>query len=189
MRALGSFPKTIDAMLKEATHSDAEQIAHLVNKAYRPGPSERGWTHESELVSGQRINTEQVASLMNNNGSVLVAYDGNNLVGCVHVERADPYCYIAMLATMPSLQNNGLGKKLLAAAEHLAVSRHGAQGFKMSVLSSRPELLAYYERRGYRLTGSTHPYPAEAGVGQPLNANLQVLELIKPHHALELGNA
>lgn len=170
-------------MLKEATHSDAEQIARLVNKAYRPDSGERGWTHESELVSGQRINTEQVTSLMSEHGSVLVAHEEGNLLGCVHVEQATPYCYIGMLATMPSQQNKGLGKKLLAAAEDLAIARYGAQGFKMSVLSSRPELLAYYERRGYRLTGSTHPYPAEAGVGQPLDANLLVLELIKPHHA------
>ncbi|MDO9236325.1 MAG: GNAT family N-acetyltransferase [Aquabacterium sp.] len=176
-------------MLKEATHSDAEQIAQLVNKAYRPEPSERGWTHESELVAGRRINTEQVASLMSKKGSVLVAYEGNELLGCVHIERAHPYCHIGMLATIPSLQNKGLGKKLLAAAENLAISRYGAQGFKMSVLSSRPELLAYYERRGYRLTGSTQPYPAEAGVGQPLNANLHVLELIKPYHAPGCGNA
>lgn len=169
-------------MLKEATQRDAEQIAQLVNKAYRPEPSERGWTHESELVSGQRINSEQVASLMRKNSSVLVAYEGESLLGCVHIERSEPFCYIGMLATMPSLQNQGLGKKLLAAAEDFAISRYGAQGFKMSVLSSRPELLAYYERRGYRVTGTTHPYPTEAGVGQPLDANLQVLELIKQHH-------
>jgi ribosomal protein S18 acetylase RimI-like enzyme len=170
-------------MLKEATQSDAEQIANLVNKAYRPEPSETGWTHEAELVSGHRINTEQVASLMSKNSSVLVAYEGNNLLGCVHIERAEPYCYIGMLATLPSLQNKGLGKRLLTAAEDFAISRYGAQGFKMSVLSSRPELLAYYERRGYRLTGATQPYPTEAGVGQPLDADLHVLELIKPHHA------
>lgn len=166
-------------MLKEATHSDAEQIAHLVNKAYRPAPGERGWTHESELVAGQRISTEQVVSLINERSSVLVAYERDRLLGCVHIERAEPYCYIGMLATMPYLQNKGLGKTLLAAAEDLAISRYGARGFKMSVLSSRPELLAYYERRGYRLTGSSHPYPAEAGVGQPLDKSLEVLELIK----------
>lgn len=166
-------------MFKEACHSDAEQIANLVNMAYRPEPSAQGWTHESDLVSGQRTNAEQVANLIHANGTVLMAYEGNNLLGCVHVERAEPYCCIGMLATMPALQNQGLGKKLLAAAESLAVSRFGAQGFKMSVLSSRPELLAYYVRRGYQLTGSTSPYPAEAGFGQPLDANLLVLELIK----------
>ena len=125
-------------MFKEACHSDAEQIANLVNMAYRPEPSAQGWTHESDLVSGQRTNAEQVANLIHANGTVLMAYEGNNLLGCVHVERAEPYCCIGMLATMPALQNQGLGKKLLAAAESLAVSRFGAQGFKMSVLSSRP---------------------------------------------------
>ncbi len=176
-------------ILREATPSDAEQIASLVNQAYRPEPGASGWTHESGLVSGQRISAEQVIGAMRGSHAVLlVAQEGESLLGCVHVENAAPWCHIGMLATLPSLQNRGLGKKLLAAAEDLAVSRHGAQGFKMSVLSSRPELLAYYERRGYRLTGLAHPYPVEAGVGQPLNANLQVLELIKLHGVVG-GNA
>lgn len=95
-------------MLREAIHSDAEQIALLVNKAYRPDSGERGWTHESELVSGQRINAEQVASLMNEHGSILVAHERDNLLGCVHVERADSYCYIGMLAVKSRLVINAL---------------------------------------------------------------------------------
>lgn len=84
-----------------------------------------------------------------------------------------------MLATSPFLQNNGLGKQLLAAAEDFATMHYGATSYQMSVLSSRPELLAFYERRGYQLAGTISPYPVDADVGQPRNLNLQVLDLHK----------
>ncbi|MDP2153582.1 MAG: hypothetical protein Q8J66_07990 [Methylotenera sp.] len=56
-------------MFRKATHTDAEKIATLVNKAYRPDSNERGWTHEAELVSGARINAKQVAELIDGNGT------------------------------------------------------------------------------------------------------------------------
>ncbi|MDP3210015.1 GNAT family N-acetyltransferase [Methylotenera sp.] len=166
-------------MFRKATHTDAEKIATLVNKAYRPDLNERGWTHEAELVSGTRINAKQVAELIDSNGTILIANDGNSIIGCVHIEPAELSCYIGMLATSPSLQNNGLGKQLLAAAEDFATMHYGATSYKISVLSSRPELLAFYERRGYQLTGTISPYPVDADVGQPRNLNLQVLDLQK----------
>jgi len=167
-------------MIRTAVHSEARHIAGLVNKAYRPDSGERGWTHESELVSGARTNAEQVAKLIDANGAILVACDGNAILGCVHIEPAGLACYIGMLATHPSHQNQGLGKQLLAAAEAFAITHYEAACYRMSVLSSRPELLAYYKRRGYQLTGTCSPYPVDAGVGQPRGLELQVLSLVKP---------
>lgn len=168
-----------EPMLRKATHSDVHQIAALVNKAYRPESNGHGWTHEADLVSGARVNAAQVEKLIEGNGTVLVACDGNSLIGCVHIEPASLSCYIGMLATNPSQQNQGLGKQLLAKAEELAAVHYGATSYKMSVLSSRPELLAYYERRGYQLTGASSPYPVDAGVGKPRSLDLRVLDLIK----------
>lgn len=36
----------------------------------------------------------------------------------------------------------------------------------MSILSHRPELLAYYERRGYQLTGESMPFPDDGNNGK-----------------------
>lgn len=167
-------------MIRTAAPNEAHHIADLVNQAYRPDFGERGWTHEAELVSGARTNAEQVAKLIDSAGAILVACDGHAILGCVHIEPSGLACYIGMLATHPSQQNQGLGKQLLAAAEAFAITRYGATCYKMSVLSSRPELLAYYERRGYQLTGTCSPYPVDAGVGQPRGLELQVLSLVKP---------
>jgi ribosomal protein S18 acetylase RimI-like enzyme len=84
-----------------------------------------------------------------------------------------------MLATDPKLQAQGLGKQVLLHAEAYATEYFEASVLKMSVLSSRPELLAFYERRGYVLTGEVEEYPLSAGVGQPIVAGIHVLSLAK----------
>ena len=71
-----------------------------------------------------------------------------------------------MLATDPRKQASGIGKKMLNHAEQYAKVNFGNVIYNMSVLSSRPELLSFYERRGYVLTGevgrtgSADPRPA-----------------------------
>ena len=49
----------------------------------------------------------------------------------------------------------------------------------MSVLSSRSELIAFYERRGYARTGEVSSYTASAGIGKPIVDGLQVEMLVK----------
>ena len=46
------------------------------------------------------------------------------------------------------------------------------------VLDVRSELIAYYQRRGYQITGHTEPYPVNANVGQPL-VPIQLIEMKK----------
>ena len=46
------------------------------------------------------------------------------------------------------------------------------------VLDVRSELIAYYQRRGYQITGHTAPYPVNANVGRPL-VPIQLIEMKK----------
>jgi GNAT superfamily N-acetyltransferase len=57
------------------------------------------------------------------------------------------------------LQGDGLGKQLLAAAEAFASDALGADRMEMQVFSRRRELLAFYDRRGFRPTGERRPFP------------------------------
>jgi GNAT superfamily N-acetyltransferase len=84
-----------------------------------------------------------------------------------------------MLAVDPVLQTQGLGKQLLLHAEAYVIKNFEASVLKISVLSARPELLAFYERRGYVLNGEGGEYPLSAGVGQPIVEGIQVLSLTK----------
>ncbi|MFJ5444886.1 GNAT family N-acetyltransferase [Methylobacillus methanolivorans] len=166
--------------IDQASALDADAIAALVNQAYRPEGHTHGWTHEAALVSGLRISPAQVRALFRAGSSILVMRGKQGLLACVHIEQAGLACYIGMLATLPSSQNQGLGKTMLQAAEVLATQQYGAHVLKMLVLSSRPELQAYYERRGYALTGHCEPYPLYAGVGVPQREDLIVMEMSKP---------
>jgi ribosomal protein S18 acetylase RimI-like enzyme len=166
--------------LRIACEADAEDIAALVNRAYRPGPQEAGWTHEANLVSGDRTTVPQVLGMLQKPSTVLLLCDGANAVACVHVQgHPSDTAYIGMLATDPKLQAQGLGKQMLRHAEKYAAEHFKALAFKMSVLSSRPELLAFYERRGYVQTGEAEEYPLSAGVGQPLLSDMHLLLLAK----------
>jgi len=174
--------------LRIACESDAEEIAALVNRAYRPAPEDAGWTHEANLVSGQRTTVEQVLSLFHKQSTVLLLCLGSKIVACVHVQGGQPdFAYIGMLATDPKLQVQGLGKQMLLHAEKYAVEHFKVSAFKISVPSSRPELLAFYERRGYVQTGEIEEYPLSAGVGQPMVSGIQVLLLAKSRPNIALN--
>ena len=165
--------------LRTASESDAVEIATLVNRAYRPAPHERRWTHEADLISGPRTSTAQVLSLFEPESCILALSAGSKIVACVHLLNEKSSVYIGMLATDPALQAQGLGKQMLTHAEQYAMEHFNASVFKMSVLSSRPELLEFYQRRGYVCTGEIEDYPVSAGVGQPIIDGIQVVALSK----------
>lgn len=165
--------------LRVACKADAKEISALVNRAYRPSLQDAGWTHEANLVAGERTTPEQVLSLFHEQSTILLLCLGPKIVACVHVQGDQSGAYIGMLATDPTKQAQGLGKQMLLHAEAYAIEYFEASVLKMSVLSSRPELLAFYERRGYVLTGEVEEYPLLAGVGQPMVAGIHVLSLAK----------
>lgn len=96
--------------------------------------------------------------------------------------------YIGMFAVLPELQGHGVGHQLLQAAETFAT--HPLQldvqatdkkrvRLTMSILSHRPELLSYYQRRGYQLNGNKMPFPVDGNNGEPKRQDLELLELEK----------
>ncbi|MFY9260166.1 MAG: GNAT family N-acetyltransferase [Gallionella sp.] len=164
---------------RTANKADAEAIAQLVNNAYRPETGRAGWTHESDLVSGNRTSGDQVAEVMSKPDSVvLVGLKGSEIVACVHVEKDGNYSHIGMLAVHPKLQGAGAGKQLLAHAERYAKEHFDAEKFILVVVSSRSELISFYLRRGYQRTGVVQDYPLSAGVGTPKSSNLKT-EVLK----------
>ncbi|HET8715248.1 MAG TPA: GNAT family N-acetyltransferase [Holophagaceae bacterium] len=165
-----------------ATPADAAPVAALVNAAYRGG---EGWTHEAALLAGPRIGADGIAGLLARPGSVMLLLgDGEGLLGCVHLERREGYAYLGLLAVDPARQAGGAGKRLLAAAEAWMARAWGTAQVRMTVLTARPELLAFYGRRGYRRTGRIEAFPEEAGAGEPLQEGLALETLEKALRAL-----
>ncbi len=148
-----------------APHQDHElaHLAVLVNSAYRGELAEKGWTSESYLLGGQRTDEASLrADLAANPGSTLLTLrdaEGDQPHACVWIQPAqNDAWYVGMVTVSPLRQAGGIGRTMLEAAEAYARER-GGRTMEMTVISVRDTLIAWYERRGYRLTGATEPFP------------------------------
>jgi len=167
--------------LATATAADAPRLTAFVNAAYRGAAARQGWTTEADLLDGQRIDEAGLRDMLALPDSALLLCLGPaaELLGCFHAQvREGGRLYLSMLAVAPTGQGRGVGKFLLEAAENYGRAR-GCTKSKMTVISVRPELLAYYGRRGYRPTGRTEPFPTDPRYGVP-NQPLTLLVLEKP---------
>lgn len=171
---------------RTASAKDAEAITKLVNNAYRPETGAHGWTHESELVSGDRINASQVTEIIVREKSVvLLGLLNNEIVACVQIEPHGGETHIGMLAVDPKLQGAGIGKEILDYAESYANTNFRPEKFVMVVVSARSELNSFYIRRGYQRTGVVMDYPRFGGVGVPKRSELKIEVLEKPNPRFE----
>ncbi len=165
---------------RPATAADLPDLASFVNRAYRGDSARQGWTHEADLLDGTRVDESLLTEQLEVPGVTLVlALEQAKLVGCYHFEaRADGTAYVGMVTVEPNRQAAGLGKRLLADAETRAREARAAQ-LKLSVIADRKELIAYYERRGFRLTGVGQPFhEGDDRYGLP-KKSLALLEMFK----------
>ena len=171
--------RDMSLVIRIAGHDDAAAIISLVNAAYRPSGGNSGWTHESDIVDGERVNLKQVLALFVTDSFVFVAEQGTQLLACVHVQIDNECAHIGMLATDPTHQAKGIGKTMLAHAENFAQAHFSVRWFEMVVVSEREELVAFYLRHGYQKTGRVDGYPVSAGVGVPKVQDLTIEVLQK----------
>jgi ribosomal protein S18 acetylase RimI-like enzyme len=166
-----------------AAERDVPAIVGLIESAYRGEASRAGWTTEEHLLGGQRTDRGAVMSVVRAPGSaMLLAEADGTLAGCCQLERrAGGEAYFGMFSVPPGHQGRGWGGEILAEAERLARDEWGARSMVMSVLAQRPELISWYERRGYRRTGETRPFPyGNARFGIPKRPDLNFVTLAKP---------
>jgi ribosomal protein S18 acetylase RimI-like enzyme len=162
---------------------DVPAIVALVESAYRGESSRAGWTTEADLLDGHRTDAEAVSTVLAEPASVmLLAEADGQLVGCCLVEqRPRAEAHFGMFAVQPGQQGQGWGRQILAEAERLARDEWSASTMVLSVLAQRPDLIAWYERRGYRRTGETRPFPhRNERFGVPKRPDLSFAVLSKP---------
>ena len=168
--------------MRGATRADLGRVTELVNGAYRGESGLRGWTTEAKLVGGQRIDEELLVELLARPESVLLlALDQRRILACVHVELESPgETYLGMFTVDVEVQGRGIGDFVLSAAERWARENFKSQYMSMDVLIQRSELIAWYERRGYRATGEKRAFPyGNERLGLPLRADLEFVVLAK----------
>ena len=154
-----------------------------MQSAYRGDASRSGWTTEADLLDGQRTDAAALADIINGrSGRIVVAEEDGAVVGCCQLERREGgTAYLGMLAVRPTLQARGVGRAVVGEGERIARSEWGAARVQMTVIRQREELIAWYERLGYRRTGATAPFPyGDERFGLPRVDDLSFVVLEKP---------
>ena len=162
---------------------DVPAVVALVESAYRGDASRAGWTTEADLLDGQRTDVQAVESVLAAPGNaVLLAEVAGQLAGSCRLDRhAGAEVDLGMFAVQPNSQGQGWGRQILAEAERVARLNWGASTMTMTVIAQRPELIAWYRRRGYLPTGETRPFPyGEERAGLPRRSDLHFVVLAKP---------
>jgi GNAT superfamily N-acetyltransferase len=131
-----------------ATDADAARVSSLISLAYRV---------EEFFVEGDRTTERDVRSKMDRGAFLVLENTKGVLAGCVFVELRGARGYFGMLAIDPARQRQGLGARLIAAAEDHCRQR-GCREMEIEVVNLRSELPPYYRQLGYVECG-TLPFP------------------------------
>ena len=172
---------------RTATPADVDAIVALVESAYRGDASRVGWTTEADLLDGRRTGADDVLACIGRPRSAILLAERETtartteLLACAHVADDDGAGYFGMFSVRPDLQGSGIGKRLLEQAERHVRERWSLQAMRMTVIDVRDELIAFYERRGYRRTGILKPFPyGDERFGLPKRDDLRFEILEKP---------
>lgn len=173
-------PETTAPRLRAATGADVAALADLVNSAYRGERARRGWTSEADLLGGQRVDVDGITEILATPDTmVLVAAHDAELIACCELRRVEEGAYFGMFSVRPDRQGAGVGDRVLREAERIATG-WGCARMRMTVITQRGELIAWYERRGYRRTGETSPFPyGDERFGVPKRPDLRFDVLVK----------
>jgi predicted N-acetyltransferase YhbS len=135
---------------------DRPRLIQLINAAFSV----------ETFIEGTRTDDQRLAAMMAK-GSILVAEEvDGRLLASVYIERRGKRGYLGMLAVDPGRQGEGLGRRMVGAAEE-RFRRQGCEAVDITVLSMRPELPPIYQRFGYAVTGTEefkHSQPLRPGV-------------------------
>lgn len=178
----GRFLSVSTPVFRHATLADVSEVVDLVQSAYRGDRSRAGWTTEADLVEGQRIDEPMLSELLARPRTIVLLAEDNGLVACCELAMPDDSttAYFGMLAVRPGLQSAGLGRRVLDEAERTVVAEWNATALQLVTLHVRSEVIAWYERRGFELTGETRPFPyGDERYGRPTRDDLLLVSMKK----------
>lgn len=154
-------------IFEEVTEKDIPQLHELVETCYRGDFARKGWTCESDIVAGNRTTMESLKEEISApGGSYLKHTDGTGeIVGCVYIKvnTEEKKAFVGSLCVYPTLQSQGLGKKLLEATEKIA-KEAGCSKLCVKVITVRKELVNWYEKMDFNFVGELIPLPAGSGI-------------------------
>jgi len=168
--------------IQGARETDIQELHQLINSAYRGESSKIGWTTEADLLDGQRVDPTMLLEMIQTpDTQLLILKDQEYIQACVYLKKADSHsAYLGLLTVNPNIQNKGLGRILLEYSERWIPYTWKLPNIIMNVISTRSELIAWYERRGYAQTGKTSEFPMnDPKFGIPRTEKIIFTELSK----------
>lgn len=165
---------------RSATVGDIPALVSLVTSAYRGDASRAGWTTEADLLDGERIDPGVLRhDIERPRSRIIIGELAGALQACAHIAEEGGAGYFGMFSVRPELQGSGIGNAVLAEAERVVRDDWRLPSMRMTVIDLRDELIAWYERRGYRRTGIHKPFPygdARYGIPKREDLRFEVLE-------------
>jgi sugar-phosphatase len=140
--------------VRVASAGDCGALAALINSAFAI----------EKFLEGERTDPEQLKEMMRKGKFLLGCDAAGQLVASVYVEVRGSRGYFGMLAVHPEHQKNGLGSKMVGAAEEYCRGK-GCGAMDLVVLSLRPELPPLYRKLGYAESGVEEFHPPRAFIG------------------------
>lgn len=147
--------------IRPVAPTELPALHRVIERAYRGDSARLGWTHEADLLSDTRTDLPALQAIVADPRQVLLAlFEGGEPLGCVNVaDRGRGLAYLGLLCIEPARQGEQLGRRLMEAAEVHAREVFGCTTIEMTVIEQRAELIAYYVRRGWRITSERRPFP------------------------------
>ena len=136
--------------IRVATKADAKAITNLINVAFRRA--------EQFFIDDDRIDLPSVLRIIDS-GEFLLAEENGRLVGCVSLEPRGEGTYLGLLSVDPTIQQSGIGSRLMAFADDHCRERQ-SKFIDILIVNHRLELPGFYKKRGYVETG-TLPFPSD----------------------------
>lgn len=194
--------------LRSATIDDVDSVVPFINRAYRGESSARGWTTESTILEGQRLDNDMAREIINRECCEILllllhvdkvnnniddnqkkfidhasSYNNNEnifIIATVSPEQEGDSLHLNMLAIHPDLQCYGIGKFMINVVENKAIENNISKVL-LTAISCRSELITYYERRGYKMNGNKFKFPAydDPRYGLPKVEGLELHEMEK----------
>jgi len=137
--------------IREATLAEAPAITRVINRAYEV---------EAFFKIGDRTDEQEIARYLKKDTFLVAESAPGQVGGTVRVSARGADGHFGMLSVEPAFQGNGLGRRLVEAAESWAIER-GCKRMWLEVVNLREELPPWYQKLGYEVTG-TQPWPEDS---------------------------
>jgi GNAT superfamily N-acetyltransferase len=170
-----------------AIPSDIPFLHTFVNNGYRGDTARLGWTHEANLLDGQRVDEQMLREIIVDgiaDNVILLLLHQTTILSSVHLQydEKNQACHLGMFVVLPTAQNQGIGKKMLQHVCQIFVPKRWplCKIVEMTVIKQRAELISYYLRRGFVLVPNwSEPFPYhDERFGLPKRPDLEFIKLI-----------